>query len=529
MFDFLTITNNHYFTYKPFFYQTNSVTSYYIVIVVLQKKFQIKHSGNIILLFVLLWVCPKNWASDNYWSFKNITNNDGLSHNYILDIVQDNDGFLWIATIDGLNRFDGSDFKIYQHTHEDSNSISSNILRSLLIDNEGMLWIGTFNKGLCRYNQQYDNFICYPVGKGEIGTNDGKIYDLDVDNDGNIWIATLEGGLNKYNRSSGTFSYYLHDSSNTETIQGNSVLSVHADMNGNIWTGVRFKGVSCFATKENRFYNYLLQDDKFAAGGYIPKIIDNEDDTFWLASELGIIKLKISGNTILSKTNLTPKMNHLHSNVINDFTKLNNNQLIMGYGSNGVYTFNTQTQEFKPIVDIEGFNNNFISFATTITNDGSVWVGTKDKGLFHYQPMCSQFNLVKKLPKPGTLSEHSVLSIFEERNGDLWIGTSDGLNYRNSKIAYNELLGFKHLVFQNDPQDKFGVNIIYAIYKDSHNIMWMGTQSGVIAVNIEELRNSNQLKKTWLNNTAKINPQTVVWSISEDKNGDIWLGTEIGL
>lgn len=470
------------------------------------------------------------FANNNYWSYKNYTNEDGLSHNYILSVTQDSLGFLWIATIDGLNRFDGTKFKKYRNIRNDSTSISSNVLHTLYVDSNGDLWIGTFNKGLCRYNFQHDNFIQYTYNSDSLGTSDGRIYGIDEDNEGNLWIATFDGGLNKYVRKTNSFKYYQYDSLNANSIQGNTLLSVHVDKDGKVWSGVKFKGLSCYNPKEDKFYNYVLKTNEKQSGGYIPEITSYSDGSIWLASESGIIKLLFDNNELVYRENYVIDNSSLISKVVNSFVDYDEHHLILGYGSNGGYLFDKKTNAFIPCIDIEENNKNYITFSVTISDDNSVWFGTKDKGLFHYQPLKSQFNLVRNIPEiASSLSESSVLSIFEEEQGNIWIGTNNGLNFRESTKPFKSLEGFKHLHFLNPPDNLQGINIIYAILKDSYGIFWLGTQAGIIAVNQHEIYNSKNIQQQWLTNTAKVNPRAVTWTISEDKLGNIWLGTERGL
>ena len=180
---------------------------------------------------------PDNPLLSRYLRFGRLTSEDGLSNDQVRGIVQDNHGFMWIATFDGLNRYDGSSVKVYRHDPDDPNSLSNSIVRLPIVDQNGVLWFGTFGGGLNQYDVEKDAFIRYrhdPDNPHSL-SND-TIRALYEDQAGTIWVGTNEG-LNKLNRDSKQFTRYMHDPGDPNSLSDNVVLSVFEDSTGAFWIG----------------------------------------------------------------------------------------------------------------------------------------------------------------------------------------------------------------------------------------------------------------------------------------------------
>ncbi|MFC1569715.1 two-component regulator propeller domain-containing protein [bacterium] len=148
--------------------------------------------------------------------FRHLTVDDGLSHLYVRCIMQDDQGFMWFGTFDGLNRYDGYQYKVYRYLDKDSTSIPSNIIRTLFKDSNGNLWVGTID-GLCRYDRSQDAFIRF------LSDYHYSIESIGEDNDGKFWFGTGEAGLFILNPVSNTYTQFTHQEGDTTGISGNYV------------------------------------------------------------------------------------------------------------------------------------------------------------------------------------------------------------------------------------------------------------------------------------------------------------------
>ncbi|MCK5838522.1 MAG: hypothetical protein KAG99_01680, partial [Bacteroidales bacterium] len=192
------------------------------------------------------------------YHFRHLTSEDGLPTNFIYEVMKDSRGFIWIATrSSGLCRYDGYNIKIYQNDPLDSTSISDNHIGTeyknrIVEDNDGNLWIGTMN-GLNKFNPVTETFKRYfhdPEDPGSISKN--FILCLHIDPGGTLWIgAGGGGGLNKYNKDTDNFTVYKHNSDDT-SLQIQSVLSLHEDQSGVFWVGA-YNGLYQFDREQKTF------------------------------------------------------------------------------------------------------------------------------------------------------------------------------------------------------------------------------------------------------------------------------------
>ena len=172
-----------------------------------------------------------------YLRFGHITTEDGLSNNAIWGVAQDRNGFMWIGTYFGLNRYDGSGVKVYHHVADDPYSLSADSTRGLITDQNGVLWVGTWDAGLNEYDETTDRFTRYQHDPDNLRSlSHNGIRSIYVDRTGSIWVGTL-GGLNKLDAATKQFTRYLHDPDDPEGLGNNIVWAVYEDQSGIFWIG----------------------------------------------------------------------------------------------------------------------------------------------------------------------------------------------------------------------------------------------------------------------------------------------------
>ena len=177
-------------------------------------------------VFALIIIGADSRGQENRMRFEELSIDDGLSQTIVYSIEQDNEGFMWFATEDGLNRYDGYHFSVIRHDPEDPNSLGYNHILSLYVDSRGILWIGTFQKGLDRYDSEHDIFIHYRFGKDDTSTISHDIVNcIHEDSMGDIWVGTDEG-LNRLDFSTGTFTRYLHDPTDPTSLGADRIMAI---------------------------------------------------------------------------------------------------------------------------------------------------------------------------------------------------------------------------------------------------------------------------------------------------------------
>ena len=205
------------------------------MIVILDRK----HVGWYILLCIIQTPCAvadmpaeEGHAPVRNLRFGHLTTNDGLSQGYVTAILQDRRGFMWFATRDGLNRYDGNGFVVYKHNPNDPGSLSSNFIEDLVEDDHGYLWIST-NTGVNKFDPISDRFTRYfhdPKNPNSIGGT--YITRIARDRRGCLWFGTQDSGLDKFDPTTGRFTHYRDDSDGRFVGRINHVVE---DSHGNIW------------------------------------------------------------------------------------------------------------------------------------------------------------------------------------------------------------------------------------------------------------------------------------------------------
>ena len=236
-----------------------------------------------------------SFSQASSYRFENITNEQGIADRVINAITQDAQGFIWIASIDGLTRYDGYNAVVYRHQTNNAYSISDNEVYALCTDGSGYLWIGTRN-GLNRYDAQNDRFEAFlhdSTDENSLAAN--EIFSLAKDAQGDIWIGTYNGGLDKlvktvagkgYKKSGYSFLHYRHNERDSNSISNDQVFSVCADKSGYIWAGTT-NGVNIINdhTKEIvRFYNDPENTNSISYNT-VNKIVAADDGSLWLCGK----------------------------------------------------------------------------------------------------------------------------------------------------------------------------------------------------------------------------------------------------
>ena len=189
------------------------------------------------ILFSMLCIRPVSAQLAENIVFKNFSMEQGLSDKEVKAIVQGSNGYIWIATMDGVNRYDGYDFSYYQHNPNDSNTISNNAVWSLYEDHLNNLWVGTaggFNL-LDRQSNRFEWFHHEDKDSSSISNN--TIYCIAEDPKGNLWVGSYFKGLNLYDRKTGGFKHFQHNAEDSLSLSHNSVRVIYFDSQNTMWVG----------------------------------------------------------------------------------------------------------------------------------------------------------------------------------------------------------------------------------------------------------------------------------------------------
>ena len=360
--------------------------------------------------------------------FQQLSVKDGLSQNYVYSITQDTDGFVWIATQDGLNRYDGYEFKYYRHNLSSKTSIADNFIRKVFVDKQNNLWVGTQN-GLSRYNRDVDSFFSYKHDANDVSTlSDNIIWDIYQDHLGSIWVST-ELGIHKYNSENDSFSR-VRIRGVTDKLK--EVRTIFQDNLGNYWLGTYEQGIfvanNTFSFATSLENNSKLNVSIDAQVLYDMKEINNR---YWLATEQGVY---VIGKDFSVEQQFTIE-NGLLSNTVRAISKQSNDLIWLGT-SNGIstirgldnYVSNYQSSSHHMSLSDNQVMDMFVS------SNGTLWIGTL-KGLSQFSPLSTAF----KHQLYDFNNQHISVEVMTKTPDDkLWFASVErGLNYINNDLVTN--------------------------------------------------------------------------------------------
>ncbi len=458
--------------------------------------------------------------------FERITVENGLSQNAVLTILQDQRGFIWLGTEDGLNKYNGYAFEIFKHDPEDPSSISDNLVSKLFEDKFGVLWIGT-RTGLDRYDPSTGSFSHFETDPSDPKSLSGTwVVSIIEDQEGKLWVGTDDGGLSQFDRETETFTRFSHDPDDSMSLSDDSVRVIYEDRSGYLWVGTR-AGLNLFNPTEKTFTHSGNNPSGLfgLSESNISCILEDTGGILWVATEGSGLYYKLpSGDRFSQLRNIPQDPESLSHNRVRSLFEDQSGQLWVGT-QNGLNLLNPNGFDFIHFRHDQGDPQSLSSNSIwSIYQDrtGVLWFGTYGGGVSKYSQYGNQFAHYQfKDDNPNSLSDNMVWSIAEDQYGALWIGTfNGGLNRLDpGRMVYT--------LFQNDPEDPSSLssNDVRAILEDSSGRLWIGTSGGLDRFDPEtgnfihyrhDPENSNSLS------------EDRVLTILEDKTGHLWIGTRTG-
>lgn len=486
-------------------------------------KCQIKNSIYCWLIScVYLTFFPHLIFPQNNLHFEHISVEQGLSQSIVTSIVQDNVGFLWFGTEDGLNRYDGYQFTVFKHNPNDPFSVSDNGIMFLFKDRSGDLWIGTDKRGLNKYDYKTGKFIHINSDKDFASSKVNSICD---DNRGNLWIGT-DKGMYEYNPQQKILTNYSNIPSDPNSISNNLVRSVYCDKDGILWIGTE-NGLNKYNIQKNIFSRYFYEPASSKNKFCISNIFEDKYGDIWIGTfSKGIIHLNKKNDKFDYIKYSSAVSNSLSSNDVRKIFEDRSGNLWVGTIL-GLNRFNRENKTFNRYLNNEN-NLQSLSCNEVLTiyqdKDGIIWIGTFSGGINKLdlgQEAFLHFSHNSKLP--NSLSENYVTSIAEDKAGNVWVGTNlMGLNKFDKNTGT-----FAHYLHTKGCTNCISQNTILSLCVGKSNFLWIGTYlSGLTRYDIS----TNNFKQYLIdpNNNPSCTNSGTIYSLIEDGN-NLWLGTRDGL
>ena len=501
---------------------------------------------NICSLFFLLFSQRTILHAQPYY-FKHFTVENGLSSTITTGVLLDKKGFLWVSTLDGLNRFDGYNFKIYRNILGDSTSLGCNIIWRLFQSKDGSIWEGTdfgvyvfdpvtetFShikgtpKTYTSYIAQDKNGIMWMIIGGGLYQYNPKNHDTRqiadkennyfsacvITNDNEIWVATGSGKVGVFDPLADHFS--LYSVFDNKTLPSNRyIYTLYDNENGALLIGTMHEGVKQFNLRDRTYKNILSKDNK---GGdlYARDFCKVNPNEIWIATESGIFIYNTQNSKIINLKEDEHDPYSLSSNAVYSLCKDNEGGVWAATYLGGLNYYsrtNSLFEKYIPIVNRNSIKGNTVR---EITRDdyGNLWIGTEDAGLNKYNLITQKFTHFTASGKKTDISYTNIQGLLCDSN-ELYIGTfehgMDIMDLRTEKVIH-------HYSADSNSHDLKSNYVLY-FYKSSNNDIWVCTSNSICLYN----------KKKGTFKLVSAFPWNIVYtSILESNDGTMWASSYSG-
>ena len=453
---------------------------------VIKRHFKKLITTTLVGITVLTPINKLSYAQSKNLIFNNINIEQGISQSTIEAIFQDSEGYIWLGTNDGLNRYNGYEFKIYNY-EEYQNSISHNGITDITEDKYGNIWVNTVS-GVNKINKKTEKISNYTEINGKI--KEDSTTEIIVTKDNNILVGTYEG-LNIYNSKEDRFDVILEEK---DGILSSCIYSIDEDINGNIWIGTElglnklskdFKVLETY-TSESEIYNIFCDDEN----GFV-----------WAGSDSsGLLKIDKNTKEVTQYINDIEDENSIPANQVGVIIRDSKGNLWVGT-TNGLARYNEKNDSFD-VYKNKVYDKNSLVYndVRSIIEDreGVLWVGTYSGiSIFDTESSIKYYNA--GLDDGYLLSENMVHGIYEDDEGYLWVGsrtkgvniidrennTSKSINMENNNViqsnSINDITGYKDFIFVATDAGVLKIN------KKENTIQNYNLEDGLIGENVKDI------------------------------------------
>ncbi|MBK8552135.1 MAG: hypothetical protein IPL53_14160 [Ignavibacteria bacterium] len=447
--------------------------------------------------------------------FRNRNDSKSISSNKLLCICDD-DNYLWIGTLGGLNRFNKTteEFKIYKFNREDESTLEYNDVMAIHISNNKELWIVT-STGLKKYDRENDKFTRYDLDS-EGFRNPSTLY-KDKDND--LWIGTWSRGVYKYNPVSKIFTHYQFSSGNPNSLSSDRINSILEDNNGDIWIATADSGINKFDKIKEEFHRFKYDSLKNNSliGDQVSRMSKGLEGLLWIATSEGISIIDPVTNVF---TNIGKKEYPALSDIKVIYTDEMGIVWICKSKEASFVTYNKYKWKFNYYDNLLNYNSNesnLLSFGEDIKEN--IWIGSNN-GIDVINKNKEKIRHFENNPNDTTsLFNNSIFCIYRDKKNYMWIGKNENGPLEKYDPETESFIHFYDF-------DGTGFNT-HVIFEDKDENLWLGLWYGGLRV-FDKNRN---LKKKYLTaeNDFEDYGQISINDISQDVNGYMYIGTNQGL
>jgi ligand-binding sensor domain-containing protein/signal transduction histidine kinase/CheY-like chemotaxis protein len=541
------------------------------------------------LMILLLCLAVNGWPSPFAKKFEHISAEQGLSHGAVYTIVQDARGFMWFGTEDGVNKYDGyqitvlrhdpsnpnslstSDmgkihvdkpgimwfatwggglnrydpktrsFKHFRHDPQDPHSLSQDRIECILRDTSGVLWLGTEKEGLNNLDETTGQFTCFRHNpKKPFSLSNNEVKALHQDKDGTLWVGT-DHGLNRFDSDTETFAHYFHEPGNRSSLSSDRIRAIFQDSSGALWIGTRGGGLNRFDKKTGKFtaYKHTPRNPRGISDNSITQVVEDSYGSIWIGTyNGGLNHFDRSTETFTYFKYDSRDPRSLSHNRVEIIYEDRSRVLWIGTRGGGINKLDLKPTKFKNYA-FDPHNSNSLPHPNVLaiikgSEKKIIWIGTDGGGLTRIDLEKNQFIHFKYAPNsPGCLSNNRVRTLLVDKKGALWAGTYGGGLNRMFLPCSNTNSRCQFTYYKHNPGDPDSIssNRVNILFEDKEGDIWVGTDRGLDLITASQNQTRNVKFDHYKRNGDNSNRLSgdYVSTICQDHSGFIWIGTYNGL
>lgn len=450
--------------------------------------------------------------TDTFRPFNAKTETGETIQTYVVDMIEDNDGEVWIATNGkGLYRFSPNDeirLRVYRNIPGESNCISQDILMTLQQDSKQNIWIGTYSEGLCCFDKHRNTFVTYKRSNLPDSLSDNSIQKIFEDSHGNLWIGTFQNGLDLFNPATRTFTNYQDKGPNNLLYHIHDIKEYRP---GELFISSD-NGIGIFKADKGE----IIQSDnpnlkiRTGANKFIYSIYIDKEESLWLGSYFDGIKFYSAFQNNFKYYNCSLSATAQAGKVVNVIKEGKDDQYWIGTDDNGIFRFNAKTQEITPFRDAASIGTTYYCIHDLLVDGDKLYAATYGRGLEVFDLKTGKVESYLYNPEDSTsISSSRVFILYKASNGCIYVGTSNGICcYNPEQKNFTRMGSF--------------AGRISAIIEDYHGKIWIGTSiSGLYSYNIKTGKTTAYQRSDNPNSITK----NVITTLAIDNRKRLWVGT----
>ncbi len=411
--------------------------------------------------------------------FDNLSLEQGLSQSGVYSIMQDHNGFLWFGTQDGLNRYDGHEFKVYQNIPFDSTSMPDGWALDLHEDASGNLWVGT-NRGLAKMDPLTEKFQSFDLAPKDSSSESFNVVNgVAVDRNGIVWLGTGKGLL-RFDPDTETFDRYRHDANDPSSISRDWIRAIAAAPSGDLYV-LTWNGINRFNPDNPGRFQRVLYDprpnqDWYPASGVRDMLFDAGGNMAWVATDSGLVHLGLEDGS----------------------------ETWYCHDRSEAYKCFYQSLEKDPV------------------SPDVYWIATRLHGLLRFNARNGTFvRYSSDSSEPNAIRSNNLMKVFADRSGVMW-ASSTGVDRFNPASV-----GFSHYMYKPNDNKSLAGSLVWEVFQSRDGTLWVGTWDEATATNA--LNELNRESGEFVRHVPGIEsptgqPWTTPNAIVEDNTGFIWMG-----